>query len=150
MTPKRKKVVYTVIDGMSVEALEQVISGGRAPALAFLKERSHYVRDSIAIFPTITPAATASLITGATPAAHGIPGMCWYDRDAERFVNYGQSPRAAVVEGASQIVRDVMENLNRKHLSPDVKTLHESLADFGLTSASINYMVFRGPYEHRL
>jgi hypothetical protein len=150
MTFERRRVVYTVIDGMSVDALEQVIQGGRAPALAFLKERSHYVRDSVAVFPTITPAATASLITGATPAEHGIPGMCWYDRDAERFVNYGQSPRAAVVEGASQIVEDVMENLNRKHLSPRVKTLHESLGEFGLTTASINFMVFRGPYEHRL
>ena len=27
--------------------------------------------------------------------------MCWYDRDAQRFVNYGQSPRAAIVEGVS-------------------------------------------------
>jgi hypothetical protein len=149
MTSK-ERVVYIVIDGMSVDALEQVIHSGTAPALAFLKERSAYVRDSVAIFPTITPAATASLITGATPAQHGIPGMCWYDRDAERFVNYGQSPRAAVIEGASQIVEDVMHNLNCEHLSPDVETLHETLHRHGLTSASINYMVFRGPYTHDL
>lgn len=144
----RKRVVYTVIDGMSVEALEQAIAGGRAPALAFLKERSSYARDGVAIFPTITPAATASLVTGEVPARHGIPGMCWYDRDAQRFVNYGQSPRAAVVEGLSQIVEDALTNLNCNHLSPDVQTIHESLHDLGLVTASINFMIFRGPHIH--
>jgi hypothetical protein len=144
-----KPVVYTVIDGMSVEALEQAIAGGKAPALAFLKSRSSYSRDGVAVFPTITPAATASLVTGETPDRHGIPGMCWYDRDAQRFVNYGQSPRAAVVEGLSQVVEDALGNLNRHHLSPNVRTLHESLHDLGRVSASINYMVFRGPYVHR-
>ncbi|MGI8773706.1 MAG: alkaline phosphatase family protein [Actinomycetota bacterium] len=145
-----KRVVYIVVDGMGVDPLEQAAASGSAPGLAFLKEHSSYVRDSVAVFPTITPAATASLITGATPARHRIPGMCWYDRDAQRFVNYGQSPRVAVVEGASQIVEDALGNLNRKHLSPDVETLHESLGRLGLTTASINYMVFRGPYIHRL
>lgn len=146
----KKRVVYTVIDGMSVEALEQVVATGRAPALAFLKENSSYVRDSVAVFPTITPAATASLLTGETPARHGIPGMCWYDRASSRFVNYGQSPRAAVVEGVAQIVEDALQNLNMKHLSPNVRTLHESLHDFGRVTASINFMIFRGPFMHEL
>lgn len=146
----KKPVIYTVIDGMSVEALEQVTSSGQAPALAFIKENASYSRDSVAIFPTITPAATASLITGEVPARHGIPGMCWYDRSASRFVNYGQSPRVAVIEGASQIVEDALQNLNMKHLNPDVQTLHESLHDLGLVTASINFMIFRGPFMHEL
>jgi hypothetical protein len=145
-----KTLVYVIVDGMSVEALEQAIGSGRAPALAFLKDHSTYVRDGVAVFPTITPAATASLVTGQTPARHGIPGMCWYDRSAQRFVNYGQSPRAAVVEGLSQIVKDALTNLNCEHLSPDVETLHEAVHRLGLVSASINFMIFRGPFEHRL
>ena len=144
-----KPVVYIVIDGLNVDALEQAIGTGRAPALAFLKHRSSYVRDSVAVFPTITPAATASLVTGEIPARHGIPGMCWYDRDAERFVNYGQSPRAAVVEGMKQIVQDALFNLNCRHLSSDVETIHEVLGKMGLTTSSINYMIFRGPHMHR-
>lgn len=143
-----RRVVYIIVDGMGTEAFEQATASGRAPAFAFLKAHGSYVRDSIAVFPTITPAATASLLTGATPAAHGIPGMCWYDRDAQRFVNYGQSPRAAIVEGLSQVVRDVMLNLNSRHLSPDVETIHEQLDKVGLTTASINFMLFRGPYMH--
>jgi len=144
----KRRVVYVIVDGMGTEGFEQATSSGRAPAFAFLKSHGSYVRDSVAVFPTITPAATASLITGVTPAAHGIPGMCWYDREAQRFVNYGQSPRAAIVEGASQIVRDVMLNLNSKHLSRDVDTIHEQLDQIGLTTASINFMLFRGPYMH--
>ena len=144
----KRRVVYIIVDGMGTDAFEQATSSGRAPAFAFLKAHGHYVRDSVAVFPTITPAATASLITGATPAEHRIPGMCWYDRDAQRFVNYGQSPRAAVVEGLSQVVRDVMLNLNAKHLSPEVATIHEQLDQLGFTTASINFMLFRGPYMH--
>lgn len=143
-----RRVVYIVIDGMNRDAFEQVTSSGRAPALAFLRDRGAYTRDAVAVFPTITPCATASLITGALPDAHGIPGMCWYDRDAQRFVNYGQSPRAAVVEGVSQMVQDFLVNLNTRHLRPKVQTLHEQLDRRGVTTASINYMVFRGSYHH--
>jgi hypothetical protein len=150
MAAPPRRVVYIIIDGMSTNALEQAIGSEGAPALAFLRQHSSYVRDSVAVFPTITPAATASLVTGEVPARHGIPGMCWYDRDAQRFVNYGQSPRAAVVEGVSQIVRDFIENLNTNHLSPQVSTIHEDLHDLGFTSASVNYMIFRGPYTHEL
>ena len=148
MHPRR--VVYIVIDGMNRDAFEQVTASRRAPALSFLRERSSYARDSVAVFPTITPAATASLVTGVTPARHGIPGMCWYDRDAERFVNYGQSPRAAIVEGLSQVVEDVIRNMNSHHLSPDVATIHEQLHHLGFTSGSINFMVFRGPFMHEV
>jgi hypothetical protein len=142
------EVVYVVVDGMGTEAFELATSSGRAPALAFIKDNASYVRDSVAVFPTITPAATASLVTGATPAQHRIPGMCWYDRDAQRFVNYGQSPRAAVLEGLGRVITDILVNLNSHHLSPDVQTIHESLDKLGFATASINYMLFRGPYLH--
>ena len=148
--PGPSRVVFIIVDGMNRDALEQVMASGRAPALAFLRENSTYVRDSVAIFPTITPAATASLVTGETPARHGIPGMCWYDFDAHRFVNYGQSPRAAVIEGVSQVVNDFLVNLNTRHLSKEVSTIHEKLHGMGLVTASINYMIFRGPFQHEL
>jgi predicted AlkP superfamily pyrophosphatase or phosphodiesterase len=144
------RVVFIIIDGMNRDAFEQVTQSGRAPALAFLKQSSGYVRDAVAVFPTVTPAATASLVTGVTPAEHGIPGMCWYDRDAQRFVNYGQSPRAAVVEGVRQVIDDFLVNLNGRHLRRDVETIHERLHRLGRTTASINYMVFRGPYTHEI
>ncbi|HVL64954.1 MAG TPA: alkaline phosphatase family protein [Actinomycetota bacterium] len=146
----QRKVVYVVVDGMSTEAFEIATASGAAPAFAFLKERSSYVRDAVAIFPTITPCASASLITGERPHRHRIPGICWYDRDAQRFVNYGQSPRAAVAEGLSQIVEDVLVNLNERHLNPQITTIHEALDSLSVRSASINFMVFRGPHRHEV
>jgi predicted AlkP superfamily pyrophosphatase or phosphodiesterase len=143
-----RRVVFIIVDGMHRDAFEQVTQSGRAPALAFLKERASYVRDSIAVFPTITPAATASLATGAMPAQHGIPGMSWYDHTEQRFVNYGQSASAAFVEGISQVVDDFFYNLNSRHLSRDVRTIHEQLGDMGIVTASINFMIFRGPHVH--
>ena len=145
-----RKVVFVVIDGMRTDALELAVASGRAPALEFLWARGNYVRDSTAVFPSITPAATAALITGETPDRHGIPGMCWYDRREGRFVNYGQSHHVAMNEGVKDIAEDFMVNMNHKHLSKDVRTLHERLHELGLTSASINFLVFRGPYEHEV
>jgi hypothetical protein len=150
MSPHPRRVVYVVIDGMDTEAFEQATSSGRAPALSFIKQHGSYVRDSVAVFPTITPAATASLATGEVPSRHGIPGMCWYDRAEQRFVNYGQSPRAAVVRGMKPVVRDFLVNMNTRHLSPDVRTLHEQLNDLGVTTASINFLIFRGPHVREL
>jgi hypothetical protein len=150
VTQRPKRVIYIVVDGMSTEAFEEVTSSGAAPAFDLLKQKGHYVRDSVAVFPSITPAASASLVTGEVPARHGIPGMCWYDRSAQRFVNYGQSPRAAVVEGLDQIVHDVLYNLNEEHLSSNVSTIHEQLDELGFITSSTNFMVFRGPYKHEV
>ena len=150
MLATQQRVVFIVIDGMGTEAFEQAVSSGRAPALAFLRDNSTYVRDSVAMFPTITPAATASLVTGEVPARHGIPGMCWYDRDSQRFINYGQSVRAAVAQGMGRLVHDFLVNMNAHHLSPNVRTLHEVLHEMGRDTASINFMVFRGPFEETM
>ena len=150
MLARQRRVIFLVIDGMGTEAFEQAIASGRAPALSFLRDNSSYVRDSVAMFPTITPAATASLVTGEVPARHGIPGMCWYDRDSQRFVNYGQSFRAAAIQGMSRMVRDFLVNMNSRHLSRNVRTLHEVLHEMGHVTASVNFMIFRGPFEKRL
>lgn len=150
MRAPQGRVVFLVIDGMGTEAFEQAVSSGRAPALAFLRRNSAYVRDSVAMFPTITPAATASLLTGEVPARHGIPGMCWYDRDQQRFVNYGQSLRAAAVQGMKRMVYDFLVNMNSHHLDKEVRTLHEVLHDLGRVTASVNFMVFRGPFHREL
>jgi hypothetical protein len=136
--------VYIVIDGMRTDSFEQAASSGKAPALAFLRDRGSYVRDAVAAFPSITPCATATLITGETPDRHGIPGQCWYDFEDKRFVNYGQGPRLAVVQKVNEMVTDLFVNLNHKHLRKDALTLHESLHDLGYATASTNFLVHRG------
>jgi predicted AlkP superfamily pyrophosphatase or phosphodiesterase len=148
-TPARR-VVFIVIDGMRTESFEQAVGSGKAPALTFLRDRASYVRDSVAVFPTITPCATATLITGETPDRHGIPGQCWYDPDEQRIVNYGQGPRLAFVERIREVTTDLFFNLNHRHLRQDVNTLHESLDDLGFVTASTNYLVHRGRHPQKL
>lgn len=145
-----ERVVFIVIDGMRTESFEQAVGSGKAPALTFLRDRSSYVRDSVAVFPTITPCATASLITGETPDRHGIPGQCWYDPDEQRIVNYGQGPRLAFVERIREVTTDLFFNLNQRHLRSDVTTLHEDLDDLGYVTASTNYLVHRGRHPQKL
>jgi predicted AlkP superfamily pyrophosphatase or phosphodiesterase len=145
-----RRVVYIVIDGMRTDAFEQACASGLAPALTYLKERSHYARDSVAAFPSITPCATATLITGATPDKHGIPGQCWYDFDEQRYVNYGQGPRLAFISKMKEVATDLFVNLNHKHLRKDVKTLHESLDELGFTTASTNFLVHRGTHRQNV
>jgi hypothetical protein len=145
-----RRVVYIVIDGLRTDAFEQVVASGKAPALTFLRERSRYVRDSVAAYPSITPCATATLITGETPDRHGIPGQCWFDRGEQRVVNYGQGPRLAFLEKATEVTTDLFFNMNNRHLSKDVLTLHEQLEDQGLTTASTNFLVHRGRHQQRI
>jgi predicted AlkP superfamily pyrophosphatase or phosphodiesterase len=145
-----RRVVYIVIDGMRTDAFEQAAASGKAPALTFLRERSHYVRDTVAAYPSITPCATATLITGETPDRHGIPGQCWFDREEQRVVNYGQGPRLAFLEKATEVATDLFFNMNNRHLSRDVLTLHESLEDLGVPTASTNFLVHRGRHEQRI
>jgi hypothetical protein len=145
---KQRRVVYIVIDGCRTDAFEQAMGSGKAPALEFLRDRGFYHRESSAVFPSITPCATASLITGETPDRHGIPGQCWYDKDEERIVNYGQGPRVAVMQKISEVANDLLVNLNEKHLSREVLTLHERLEDMGLTTATTNFLVRRGRHRY--
>ena len=147
---RHRRVVYIVIDGCRTEAFEQAVGSGKAPALEFLRDRAYYHRESVAVFPSITPCATASLITGETPDRHGIPGQCWYDRDEERVVNYGQGPRVAVMQKMREVATDLLVNMNEKHLSRDVLTLHERLEDMGLTTATTNFLVRRGRHRHKV
>ena len=144
---KQRQVVYIVIDGCRTDAFEQAMGSGKAPALEFLRDRGFYHRESSAVFPSITPCATASLITGETPDRHGIPGQCWYDKDEERIVNYGQGPRVAVMQKISEVANDLLINLNEKHLSRDVLTLHDEkiVDDVLLDSEKPDYLL--GPKE---
>lgn len=43
----------------------------------------------VTIFPSITPAATTSIVTGAYPSEHGIAGASWYDQEREEVAYYG-------------------------------------------------------------
>ncbi|HVE68844.1 MAG TPA: alkaline phosphatase family protein [Solirubrobacteraceae bacterium] len=142
------KLVLTVIDGLRSPVLEQVVSDGEAPHLAAVMERGHYVDDCAAAFPSVTPVCTASIATGAGPDAHRVPGMNWFHRAEDRYVEYGSSFQASRAFGVHTSLTDTIYNLNLAHLSRGTRTVFEHLDDAGVRTAGTTFLITRG--RHRV
>ena len=93
-----RKLVLCVIDGLPAHLLEDELSRRSLPALSALAERASYTR-ATSVFPSVTPVCLSSIATGARVADHGIPHITWYDRVADRIVDYGSSSRAVFAAG---------------------------------------------------
>ncbi len=78
-----KPVLLLVLDGIRPDVLRDAIREGDAPNFAALARRGEAVWDAVSVFPSITPAATAAIATGETPAESGIVGHAWYDGPKE-------------------------------------------------------------------
>ena len=130
--PQQRRVILIIIDSLNPRALERATSRGLMPALEFLRGRGFFTDSCVSVFPTMTPTCAASIVTGATPADHQIPGFVWFNRDEKRIVNYGVSLTAVVKTGVYRVVQDLLFNLNRHQLSRKVRTLYEVIEGAGL------------------
>jgi predicted AlkP superfamily pyrophosphatase or phosphodiesterase len=146
-----KKLVLAVIDALKPEMLERAIDHGRAPVLAKLMEHGTYVRECVSSFPSVTPVAAASIATGIGPDEHHIPGMNWYHRGEERYVEYGSSFEASRAFGLLRSLQDTVYNMNMAHLNRRHKTVFEHLddADPDIRTACTTYLIYRGRTRHR-
>ncbi len=143
----QKKLVLVVVDGMTPAAFERAVSGGRAPALAFLAEHGDY-RQATSVFPSLTPVCLTSIATGAGPGVHHIPSLVWWSRQERRIVEYGSSFAAVRAAGLSQSLLDTIFNMNAHHLSKDAVTIYEALEDAGLVAAAVNITCYRGSHRY--
>ncbi len=116
------------------------------PVLRALADAGTMHEASATIFPSITPAATTSIVTGAYPAEHGIAGASWYDQQREEIAYYGDDFWVIAREGFGAFVRDFLLRLNGDRLL--APTLFEMVERAGRTAACLNYLVFRGLYPH--
>jgi predicted AlkP superfamily pyrophosphatase or phosphodiesterase len=146
--PTPPKLVLCVIDAMAPAMLEQAVAAGVAPVLQTLIERGRYVPDCVAAFPSVTPVCAASIVTGVGQDAHRVPGMNWYLREEQRYVEYGSSFRSAQRFGISRQLTDTVYNMNRAHLSHETPTVFESLDDADVRTAGTTYLMYRGRYRH--
>ncbi|MGN6371659.1 MAG: alkaline phosphatase family protein [Solirubrobacteraceae bacterium] len=146
MTPP--KLVLCVIDAMAPLMLERAIAAGAAPTLKALVQRGQYVSDCVAAFPSVTPVCAASIVTGTWQDEHLVPGMNWYHRAEQRYVEYGSSFRAAQRFGLARQLTDTVYNLNGAHLAPDTPTVFETLDDLGVRTAGTTYLMYRGRHRH--
>ena len=113
-----------------------------------LVEAGTYHDASVTIFPSITPAATASIIVGGYPAETGIVGASWYDEAEEQIAYYGDDFWVVAREGFRAFLRDFLVRLNGDRL--EAPTLFESIEGAGRRAASLNYLVFKGLCDHKI
>ena len=143
-----KKLILTIIDGLTPAMLEAAVERGSAPTLARLMQLGRY-RQAVSVFPSLTPVCLSSIATGAYPDVHEIPHLVWYRRSEERLVEYGSSFHAVRAAGIGQTLRDTLLNMNAEHLSGRAVTVFEALEDAGLVTAAVNFTAYRGRVEHR-
>jgi hypothetical protein len=137
-----------VIDAATPAVVCPAVHTGRLPVLRALADAGEMHETSVTIFPSITPAATTSIVTGAYPAEHGIAGASWYDQAREEIAYYGDDFWVIAREGFGEFIRDFLLRLNGDRLV--APTLFEMIERAGRTAACLNYLVFRGNYPHHV
>lgn len=145
-----KKVILLFVDSLTSHTLTEALAHRSVPALHFLREHATYAGSAVTAYPTMTASVDSNLLTGTYPDRHGIPGLIWYDSEQRRLVNYLNGLLCVAVTGIRRSVYHCLYALNEQHLATDVETIFEALTKRGLTSASINTLVHRGPHRHRL
>jgi hypothetical protein len=142
------QLLLVVIDAATPHVVAPAVRTGRFPVLQRLADAGTMHEASVSIFPSITPAATTSIITGAYPAEHGIAGASWYDDRRQEVAYYGDDFWVIAREGFGRFVNDFLLRLNGDRLR--APTLFEMAERAGRTAACLNYLVFRGIHPHRV
>jgi hypothetical protein len=142
------KVLLVVIDAASPRVVCPAIQTGRLSNLKRLADAGEMHHASTTIFPSITPAATTSIVTGCYPAEHGIAGAAWFDHESNQGAYYGDDFWVIAREGFGAFLRDFLIRLNGDRLT--APTLFELAERSGRRAASLNYLVHRGLATHAL
>jgi predicted AlkP superfamily pyrophosphatase or phosphodiesterase len=145
-----KKLVLCVVDSLRTDKLEEAVADGVAPTFAALLERGTLVRDCVSSFPSVTPVCTSEITTGVGPDGHWISAMNWYHRADARYVEYGSSFEATRAFGLFRSLYDTVYNMNMAHLSDEVETVFETLADHGIRTACTPFLIYRGRTRHEM
>ncbi|MNS32199.1 Type I phosphodiesterase / nucleotide pyrophosphatase [compost metagenome] len=143
-----KPLHMIIIDAWHPGLVERELAAGKLPALAALVKYGRLDMNCSSIFPTVTPACLTSLATGVGPDRHGITGVLWYNRSADRYVHYWPYPQSLVWGTISHVISDFFLRLNGEHLSTEIKTVFELLEEADVPSACINFPISRGPHRH--
>lgn len=143
-----KPVLLVVIDALTSAVIAPAMEQGRLPTLRALAERGQVRFDCRSIFPSITPAATSSIITGRYPCDHGIAGASWYDEERDDVAYYGDDFWTILKEGTGKFFEDFLLRLNGSRL--EALTLFQTVERAGRSAACLNYLVYRGDVTHKV
>jgi predicted AlkP superfamily pyrophosphatase or phosphodiesterase len=130
------KVLLVVIDAASPRVMCPAVQTGRLPNLKRLADAGEMHQESVTIFPSITPAATTSIITGSYPRDHGIAGASWFDDNRGEIAYYGDDFWVIAREGFGHFLQDFLVHLNGDRLT--APTLFETVERAGKRAACLN------------
>lgn len=128
--------------------MRPALEEGGLPTLSRLVEQGRVDWNCVSVFPSITPAATASIVTGRYPRDHGIAGMSWWNPATDDVAYYGDDVGTVLMRGAGDFVRDFLLQLNDERLR--VPTLFQIVERQGLRAGCINHLIFRGDVAHEV
>lgn len=143
-----KKVIFFLIDALAARYFKPALRAGELPNFQKLADAGAFYEESVAIFPSITPAATSSLITGHYPARHGIPGGFWYNQAEHKVIVYGFDIWVMLKQGVGSFLHEFLVDLNERRLQ--APTLFELVEEAGPQAASLNFLIFHGRHEYTL
>lgn len=146
----KKKVIFLMIDTLMAQSIDEGIRQKQLPTFQYLIEKGQYHKDMVSSFPTMSVTIDSSMLTGTYPHEHRVPGLLWYSAEEKRLINYGTGPMEILRQGVNHVLEDALITLNGRHLNPKIPTIYEEAARLGLTSGSINGLVYRGKSEHTL
>lgn len=142
-----KKTLLFVIDALCSRVVRPALESGRLPHLEQLAQNGCVRWNCVSVFPSITPAATASICTGAYPAEHRIMGAFYFDREKDRVHYYGPDFWVVVEKGLADFVSGFLVKLNHERLRAETLLQRAEIA--GREAASLNYLLFRGDRPHK-
>ncbi|MEX0938093.1 MAG: alkaline phosphatase family protein [Pirellulales bacterium] len=142
----RKKVLLIVIDALATRVVAPALQDGRLPNFKRLVDAGWMHPGCVPIFPSITPAATAGIVTGCYPRDTGITGAHFYDTAEDAVYYYGDDFWIILEKGIGEFFDDFLKKLNLDLLKQE--TLFERVERAGLRAGCINYLWFRGDTEH--
>ncbi|WP_221566832.1 alkaline phosphatase family protein [Alkalihalobacillus sp. TS-13] len=145
---QEKPVIMIMVDTLMDETLQKALENNQAPAFKFFMDKGQYFPKLICPFPTMSVTVDTTLLTGTYPDKHQLPGLVWFNKQENRLINYGSSFQESLKLGLHQSLEDLFFNMNNKHISQQVRTIHEELGDQEQLSTSINALIFRGKKDH--
>lgn len=84
-----RPAVLLFVDGLAPEVVDRMRAEGRLPNFdRHLFARGVSVERAVTVVPSITFAASVSLVTGQYPGRHNIPGNRWFDRRRMELHDY--------------------------------------------------------------
>ncbi|MCP3027742.1 alkaline phosphatase family protein [Halobacillus sp. A5] len=148
--PNSGQVIVMVVDSLMDQPLRKAVKEDHVPALKFFMDKGHYFPEVVSAYPTMSMTIDTTLLTGTYPDEHSIPGLVWYDEKNHHLISYGSARKEIMMLGVRNVLESAIYDLNNKHISSKVSTIHEDLSQMNHKSASINALVYRGSETKQL